>query len=235
MLRKMFVGCLFCLALGLSSGNASAELQAHWKLDEDACDSIGDSHGVIYGAVSTVGRIDGAFAFDGEDDCIQILHSDIGNPSGSFSVAAWAKLTGQGSADPYGDNDCIIAKHTAFAGYYIEYNWESSIGIRAGFGDGSSWNRILGTPWDIGDWHHVALRYDADAQQAEFFDNGVSQGMLLDYTPQYASRDLLIGSGTFSEGSFPGVVDDVRIYNYARTAAQVMQDYNQGLATKLGD
>jgi len=25
------------------------------------------------------------------------------------------------------------------------------------------------------------------------------------------------------------------IYNYARTAEQIMQDYNQGLAAKLGD
>jgi len=34
---------------------------------------------------------------------------------------------------------------------------------------------------------------------------------------------------------FNGKLDDVRVYNYARTAEQVMQDYNQGLAVKLGE
>ena len=221
MLKKTLICCLFAVALGWSCGNASADLQAHWTLDEDANDSVGDSHGVIYGAVSTIGKIDGALSFDGEDDYILIDHSDIGNPAGSFSVTAWAKLIDQGSGGSFGDNDNIIAKHSGFAGYYIEYNWESSIGIRAGFGNGSSWNRIFGSPWGIGDWHHVALIYDADLDQAEFFDNGVSQGTLTNYTPQYHTRDLTIGSGTVSSQFFPGAIDDVRIYDHALSQEEI--------------
>ena len=34
---------------------------------------------------------------------------------------------------------------------------------------------------------------------------------------------------------FNGLIDDARVYNYARTADQVMQDYNAGEAARLGD
>ena len=31
-----------------------------------------------------------------------------------------------------------------------------------------------------------------------------------------------------------GLIDDARIYNYARTADQIKQDYNEGAAVHLG-
>ncbi|MDO8559207.1 MAG: LamG-like jellyroll fold domain-containing protein, partial [bacterium] len=38
---------------------------------------------------------------------------------------------------------------------------------------------------------------------------------------------LLIG--TDSAWFFNGLIDDVKIYNYARTPSQILVDYNQGL------
>lgn len=213
----------------------SGGLVAHWEFDEGsgttATDSVGGNNGVIYGAEWTDGQIGGALSFDGDDDYVEILHTDIGNPTGSFTISAWAKLTGTGTGGPYGDNDCIVSKHTSLKGYFIEYNWESSIGIRGGFGDGSGWRRICGSPWELGDWHFVVLRYDAPASTLEFFDNAVSEGAISGLSPQYSGRDLRIGSSEdASQGyqNFPGVIDEVAIYDRALSAEEIRQLYQNG-------
>lgn len=40
----------------------------------------------------------------------------------------------------------------------------------------------------------------------------------------------LIDIGKASTNYFLGLLDDVRIYNYARTQEQIQQDYNQGFS-----
>lgn len=40
---------------------------------------------------------------------------------------------------------------------------------------------------------------------------------------------------TMSVKEFSGLIDDVRIYNYARTVEQILQDYNAGAAARLGE
>jgi len=44
--------------------------------------------------------------------------------------------------------------------------------------------------------------------------------------------------GDSSQGgmyNFNGSIDDVRIYNYARTPLQILEDYNEGAAAHLGN
>ena len=42
------------------------------------------------------------------------------------------------------------------------------------------------------------------------------------------------GDGTANEIEFKGQIDDVRVYNYALTATQVQQVYNEGSAARYG-
>ena len=46
-------------------------------------------------------------------------------------------------------------------------------------------------------------------------------------TPSTFSQSLEIGKGYTNE-EFDGVIDQVRIYDYARTPAQIAWDYNRG-------
>lgn len=242
MVRKTNSGLVIVTVLGVlalcgpARGVDGNDPISYWKFDEGegttAYDSVGDNDGTIYGAEWTTGQIGWALSFDGDDDYVEILHSDIGNPTGSFTISAWAKLTDTGSGGPYGDNDCIVSKHTWYKGYFIEYNWETSMGIRAGFGNGSGWHRIYGSLWDMGDWHFVVLRYDANASTLEFFDNAVSQGAISESSPQYSLRDLRIGSSEDASQeyqNFPGVIDEVAIYGRALSAEEIWQLYQDGL------
>jgi hypothetical protein len=90
---------------------------------------------------------------------------------------------------------------------------------------------------ELNRWYHIEGVYNGS--QVQVYVNGVAA----DSTPGSLTGSVLDsdynlqigGLDTPADYFFHGYLDDVRIYNYARTAEQVMQDYNQGLAVKLGD
>ncbi|UCG55594.1 MAG: hypothetical protein JSU70_12075, partial [Phycisphaerales bacterium] len=92
---------LLCLA-----GSVSADLVAHWELDEAegnvGIDSAGDNHGEFHGDPTwqpSGGRIAGALEFDGTDyvDC---GNADVLNfGTGDWSVCAWIRTTQSGTGD----------------------------------------------------------------------------------------------------------------------------------------
>ena len=46
----------------------------------------------------------------------------------------------------------------------------------------------------------------------------------------YDTHYLAIGASDGGSEPFNGFIDELRIYNYARTAEQIKQDYNQGMS-----
>jgi len=91
--------CFISVVLVLSmAGHASAELVAHWKLDDGsgtiAKDSAGDYDGnLLNGPLWMSGVSGSALKFDGTDDCVLIGSNPAFNPTGSFSVALWANIS----------------------------------------------------------------------------------------------------------------------------------------------
>jgi len=65
--------------------------------------------------------------------------------------------------------------------------------------------------------------------------NGVLKNLAGPYTGTIDTgiADRVIGKLVGSSYNFSGLIDDVRIYNYARTQAQILQDYNSGFSTYL--
>ena len=89
--RKLVFVLFFILVLSMSD-RTSAELVAHWRLDDGsgavAKDSAGDFDGTLQdGPLWIQGVIGGALWFDGTDDCVLIGSDPVFNPTGSFSVA----------------------------------------------------------------------------------------------------------------------------------------------------
>jgi len=87
------------------------------------------------------------------------------------------------------------------------------------------------------DWHHVALTYNQvlASGNALIYVDSVSYpaGNKTGNTPSTSnsSYELHIGSLGNETGFLNGSIDDVRIYNYARTPEQILIDYNAGLST----
>jgi hypothetical protein len=211
---------------------------AYWRFDEGsgttAKDDTGSNNGTItigaLGSQATIGSawtngVTGKFgkcmSFDGTDDYVS-LGSGILNAS-SGTVQMWAKA-----------ND-----FTAKAFLFSHFSGTDNRVYIARYAGSASINAVLGTNVNknIGtltadEWAHLTVTWDGGNYVTYFNGKFTESGTYSGLTSSAGSPYI---GGWPGQDFFKGLIDDVRIYNYARTAGQVMQDYNQGLAVKLGD
>jgi len=85
---------------------------------------------------------------------------------------------------------------------------------------------------DTSKWYHLVGVYDGS--NVVVYIDGVGGTPTADTGNIDNSGQSLRISG-YGNGGNPvnGLIDDVRIYNYARSAEQVKQDYNQGAGVKF--
>ncbi len=209
---------------------------AHWKLDETsgttAVDSVGGHDGTLINMSPdwVAGKIDGGLLFDGNNDYIDLSSM---NPMSydDFTVSAWYK-----SADSSVSDDEYIFEHNE--------NWvdEVTFGptddgtddrLRFGFSSGGAgtWDPHYGTS-DIVDqqWHHVVgVR---SSGRIKLYVDGVEE---TDEADAHAGLTITIdGDGPFI-GDLPGnteqvhgILDDVRLYDQALTAAEISDLFTAG-------
>ncbi len=205
---------------------------SHWKLDEGsgtiAHDSVGAHHGTIYGAAWTTGRINGALSFDGDGDYVGIADSDDFVPN-MGTVAAWIKL------DTWGENGFgrIMCHRWYVSGNSYGFDWIARTATRSfGF---QIFNGVLSCgvgpapdSLSLNTWYHVAVVWNGTNMIS--YVNG-SQGTVSLQTTAIGnpSVDLFIGRSTETPSyDFDGIIDDVRFYDKALSADEVLQIY-QGM------
>ena len=95
---------------------------------------------------------------------------------------------------------------------------------------------ILGaTPIGTGAWHHVAATYDGATWK--LYLDGNQDGQFLVNQPAAAASDVplalasALNSTAVASGFFDGAIDEVRIWNLARTQAEIQSTINTALAT----
>jgi len=148
------------------------------------------------------------------------------NISGEITVEAWVKI------DDYNVTQMqVVHKEGAFdmsvrpSSRYVHFDmWQANVGKKW------SW-----TPYNVlptSGWIYLVGTYkDGDV---DIYINTESQTVYdnMEGTIDTSTNNLLIGKReTSSYYYFNGIIDDVRIYNYARTPEQIKQDYNAGLST----
>jgi hypothetical protein len=203
---------------------------AHWKFDEGkgniAYDSSGNgNNGTIYGAQWVQGKFGSALSFDGVDDYVGVPHSSSLMVTTKFTLSAWVRtsLTGR--------YQYVIAKRAGGGGtkgYGLLFDPNGQIYGVIDDGTGANITVVSGN-WADGKFHHVAYVRD-DGVQRIYVDG------ILRATTNYVIGDitntepLKIGIRGDNINPFSGLIDDVRIYNYARSPEQILQDYNAGLS-----
>jgi len=98
-----------------------------------------------------------------------------------------------------------------------------------------SWSTIVTSNLNINNnqWNYITAKYDGSSMQ--LFINGIADNTIPETrNSQESLWSFCIGNqhylcdGTGYNGHFTGSIDQVRIYNYARTPAQIAYDYNRG-------
>jgi hypothetical protein len=207
----------------------TAGLVLHWPLDGNALDASGNgNHGTVQGAVWTSGNIGGALDVDG--DYLSAPGSTSINTLGSqMSIALW--IYKRANAPDYGG---ILGRRR---GTGVEDLWvlfygntasdEYSVGVTTSAGAA-----YLTGPPSTGDqnrWVHLAAVYDGATLRlyrdgTEIASRGHSGTILSETSP------IILGAGdngTISE-YVNAIVDDVRLYNRALSAADVQGLYATG-------
>ena len=190
-------------------------LAASWAMDEGnegyIYDSSGNnSTGTISGATwTTSGKYGSALSFDGND------YVNLGSPASlalaNTTIEAWIKPS-------------------SVAGYYLIYGLSNlpklyiDLNGRLVLYDATAANTVL-TP---NVWTHVVAT--SDGTNVRYYINGVPDGTVAHVSWSATPSQVKIGrdpAGTTQ--NFLGLIDEVRIYNRALSAAEIQKHYAEGL------
>ncbi|MBN2508217.1 MAG: fibronectin type III domain-containing protein, partial [Verrucomicrobia bacterium] len=197
---------------------------------------------------------DDGLVFDGGDDYVT-FGSAAALGSATFTIETWFKRTGAGVAAGTGTGGIeavpLVAKGRGEAdGSNKDMNF--FLGIRASdnvlaadfeegaTGSSSGLNHpVAGTNGiTMNTWHHAAVTYDGTRWQ--LYLNGVPDtGLEVGEPPradsiQHASLASALNSTGVAEGYFAGILDEVRIWNYARSAAEIAGNMNTEIRSAEG-
>ena len=207
----------------------------YWNMDEGAGTNLNDRSGngltsSSFGGSPTWsnGKFGKALSFDGVDDRVLIPDNallDMGYKD--FSISAWAKIStdtnnygdiaGKGSsgwngAYTYG----LVNNNTCVYGYMT----------RNGTGD-----RILTSCYTYvpDTWYHYSVVFDRDGNMTLYVNGNASSSVSINsYVSENFDNSGSVQIGEYGGWYMKGAVDDVRIYNYARTSKQIVEDMNAG-------
>ncbi|SFZ93257.1 Concanavalin A-like lectin/glucanases superfamily protein [Flaviramulus basaltis] len=174
-------------------------------------------------AIINITQAQGALEFNGTNSYVEIPHAATNNTA-QFTVEFWARVDGGTGAyrAPLSNRD-----DNPLRGYNF-YATTGNIWTFSGGTGATPWVDLEGPAVIIGEWTHLAATYDGSTYR--FYVNGILEG-----TPRVAgfspntTRPLRIGAGT-TEGApqffFPGAVDEVKIWNYARSESEINDNKN---------
>jgi hypothetical protein len=195
-----------------------------------------------------------ALSFDGVNDYVTFGAAPSLNAA-TFTVETWFKYNGPGlsTSTGYGGIDAVplVSKGRAEVDA-TNQDMNYFLGIRASdgvlvadFEEGPTGaspglnHPIAGvTPIATGVWYHAAATYNGSKWQLFLNGNleaelGVGQPPRSD-SIQHAALASAINSSGVADGFFKGVLDEVRIWNYARSAADIAASKNLSIASAPG-
>jgi len=234
MCRKLMYLVSFILLLGLALNSVAQDtdpsLVGWWKFEEasgtlyDQSDNHNDStsvQGVLY---QQAGQKGFALGFDGIDDDVTVGAN--GRPTDTFSFGGWLKTSATHEIDPESTSGTGGVNSQRYA-FDPQHGGETDGG--AGLSVGT--NGILvyehGSNYmpatavyqaDIGsDWNHIMIVYDN--KQPIIYLNG--SAVRVGLTSPRGVVNAPIHFGGMAYGYFEGLMDEIRIYNRALSAAEI--------------
>ncbi|MEO3862177.1 LamG-like jellyroll fold domain-containing protein [Acrocarpospora sp. B8E8] len=206
-------------------------LVSAYAMDEGAGSTVTDSsgsnnNGVAVATAWTAGKYGGALSFNGSSSVVNIADSASLRLTTGMTLEAWVRPN---SVSGY--RTVIMKDHVEGSAYGL---------YSSGDGPPSAWLRQQGadnhtiasgsSPIGLNTWTHLAATYDGST--AKLYVNGQLAGQ----TSESGSLDSVglpmhLGSNTFWQEYFSGLIDEVRVYNRALTAPEIQADMATPIST----
>jgi hypothetical protein len=202
--------------------NAISGVVSWWKAENDASDSIGGNHGApMNGVAYATGQVGQAFLLNGSDGSVQVPDSPAFHIGpGDFSLHLWADFASVRSGAVHTLPNVFVAQdegsgethkwvfYSADGGLYFHINNNGH-----GFVGPAAF-----TP-QPGRWYHLVLT--RSGSDYSFYVNGTRAGGVSDPMPiPDVGAPLTIGQAE-GLGYFHGMIDEVKVYSRALSAAEV--------------
>jgi hypothetical protein len=213
----------------------------HWSFDEGYGTTANDqssnnNDATISGAAwveESLCLTGKCLSFDGSDDVLTVTNASAIDMDeelkDGLTYQAWVRVNSDGEADSgevidKGSDTYLRVTNEGSDGYV---DLEASLSLSTAVASATITNGIK-----LDEWHHVAYSYtdDGDDEITVYID-GLNKGSSVngDGSPGTDANSLLIGGS--AGANFDGFIDEVKVYNYERSASQILTDFQQSPAS----
>jgi uncharacterized membrane protein len=218
-------------SVGNSTGIISpavAELVGYWNFNEGSGTTVRDNsghgnNGTIYGATWAGGIVGNALSFDGTDDYLDVSISNPVLPLGNrpHTIEAWVmpvRNDGSRGVVYYGN---IYGGMYSGAVRWLYSDWDGDKGVSCGYYGGEVATYHFPPS---NSWQYLVWTYDGITNK--LYVNGNMRGTSTYTANTQSSTTLRIGraiNGAIQY--FNGIIDEVKIYNGALSAEEILANY----------
>jgi len=163
-----------------------------------------------------------ALLFDGQDDFVQIPDNSAYSFNSTFSVEAWVNFKTISNL-----NGSIVSKDDSISSR--EFGLEVTCGLQfVVFSDNNTWDYARFSNPSLNTWHHVAGVYDGSSIYLYLDGNLVASQNHIGSIP-HTSVPLTFGNWFAQSRPLSGTLDEVRMWNIARTKEDIVNNMNNSL------
>jgi hypothetical protein len=179
-------------------------------------------------AKAATGDVDSSMYFNGTNTTFQVADTNSLDISSAITMEAWVKPVGISISTNY----MVMNKETSYELWIVNGYWNFALN-----GTGGGWQGVnTGVAALVDQWQHIAVVRAANQNAVAVYFNGVFTDTATADTAgtgnlYNSNQPFQIGSRSGTAGSgfttfFKGEIDEVRLFNVARTADEIKSDMN---------
>ena len=192
-------------------------LIGYWPADDDASDKVGNNTGMLQDGVTFArGHLGDAFVFNATSSVVAPRAPGV-SALGSWTYSLWINVVSY----PNADETYFVDRNSASAPLVDLKASANHFQLLIRYDDGSGLGGPIGGTIGTGTWMHIALVRDAGRQFYLYVD-GQNVGSTTDTGGSLTPPPFKLGRHFNSpNGGFSGLIDELKIYDGALTAAQI--------------